>query len=406
MILLVVLALVVVAAAAAAGLLGIGVLSGDNRQGRPAGGRAALAVPVVAGIGVVVVVVLALGLVGGRMASREGQPSPAPSPAGPTTTTTTTATTPRPAGAAVPRATLQPVAGSMPVVSIRAADDRFGAYPLVSGLRSGSVVEVRADGFAEFERGRVEQCVVELARQTACAPAFPVQFDIDGRADFQLAVQAEIAPGGCRVGQATCLLRLTGDESGRHGMAQMVVGEEVAPGRVTVAPDRGVVDGQEVEVSVRGFPPGTSATAVLCAPPEPYDVGRCADAGPASTFTVDGEGSGRTTLVVSAGRLCGPGRRCGVTVVVGAGFVAAPAAPITFSTGPGVAYDRDRVIPGVAIALVLVAAAIVIARRTDWAKPTEADTPQLDDADLRSDRSLDDLFGTDEDLDERDPIPW
>ena len=109
---------------------------------------------------------------------------------------------------------------------------------------------------------------------------------------------------------------------------------------------------------------------------------------------------------MSAGRLCGPGRPCGVTVVVGPGFVAAPTAPITFSTGPGVAYDRDRVIPGVAIALVLVAAAVVIARRTDWAKPTEADTPQLDDADLRSDRSLDDLFGTDEDLDERDPIPW
>jgi len=404
MILLIVLAVVVVAVAAA-GLLGIGVLSGDNRRGRPAGGLAALAVPVVAVMGVVVVAVLALGLVGGRSGSHEGQPSPA----APTTTTTTAATAAPRAGPAVvaePRATLQPVSGSMPVVSIRAAaDDRLGAFPLVSGLTSGSVVEVRAEGFAEFERGRIEQCVVELARQTACAPAFPVQFDIDGRADFQFAVVAEIAPGGCRVGQATCLLRLTGEESGRHGVAQTVVGEWV-PGTVSVTPDHRVVEGQAVEVSVRGFPPGVSATAVLCAPPAPYDVERCTNPGPASTFAVDTEGSGRTALVVSAGRLCGPGRRCGVTVVVGPGFVAAPAAPITFSTGPGVSYERDRVIPGVAVALVLVALAFVLARRTDWAKPTEADTPELDDADLRSDRSLDDLFGTDEDLDERDPIPW
>ena len=295
----------------------------------------------------------------------------------------------------------------MPVVSIRAYDDeQFAEYQLAGGLTSGSVVEVRAEGFAEFERGPVEQCVIELPRQTACAPSFPVQFDVDGRADFQFAVRAEIAPGGCRVGQATCLLRLTGNESGRHGVAQTVVGDPLAPGRVTVEPDRGVVDGQEVEVSVRGFPPGTSATAVVCAPPEPYDVRRCTDPSSASTFAVDAEGNGRTTLVVNTGRLCGPGRRCGVTVVVGPGFVAAPTTPITFSTGPGVAYDRDRVIPGLVIALVLVGAAVVIARRTDWAKPTEAETPQLDDADLRSDRSLDDLFGTDEYLDERDPIPW
>ncbi len=409
MIVLIALAVVVVAVVAA-GLLGIGTLSGDNRQGRRAGVLTALAVPVVAVIGVVLLAVLALGVLGARSGSHEEQPAAVPSPAAATTTTTTavTAPGPRPSGATVPRATLQPVAGNLPVVPIRAADDnrQFSPYPVVHGLAAESVVEVRAEGFAEFERGSIEQCVIEVARQTACSAAFPVQFDVDGRADFQFAVRAEIAPGRCRVGQATCLLRLTGNESRRRGVAQTIVGDQAAAGRVTVVPDRGIVDGQEVAVSVRGFPPGTSATAVVCAPPEPYDVGRCTDATPVSTFTVDGEGGGRTTLVVGTGRLCGPGRPCGVTVVVGAGFVAAPTAPITFSTGPGVAYDRERVVPGVAVALVLVAAAFGIARRTDWAKPTEADTPDLDDADLRSDRSLDDLFGTDEDLNERDPIPW
>jgi len=50
--------------------------------------------------------------------------------------------------------------------------------------------------------------------------------------------------------------------------------------------------------------------------------------------------------------------------------------------------------------------ALVIAARTDWTKPGEAATPTLDAADLRTDQNLDDLFGADEELDARDPIPW
>ena len=90
--------------------------------------------------------------------------------------------------------------------------------------------------------------------------------------------------------------------------------------------------------------------------------------------------------------------------MVGPGFVAAPVAPVAFSAGPGVAYDADRVVPGVLIAVVLVALAVGIALRTDWTKPTEAATPELDRADLRSDQSLDEIFGTDEEIDRRDPI--
>jgi hypothetical protein len=169
---------------------------------------------------------------------------------------------------------------------------------------------------------------------------------------------------------------------------------------------------QTVEVSVTGFPPGTPATAVLCAPPEPYDARRCTAPGPTSAFAVDASGSGQTTIEVAAGRVgpgravCGPRRPCGVAVLVGPGFITAPAAPVAFSLGPGVAYEAGRVILGLALALSLVAVAFAIARRTDWTKPTEAATPALDGADLRTDRNLDDLFGTDAELDERDPIPW
>jgi hypothetical protein len=294
----------------------------------------------------------------------------------------------------------------------RADENHFSAYRPVSGLPPGSAVRVQADGFASFERGRVEQCVRELGRQTACGETFPVQFDEGGRADFQFALRDDFAPGRCRAGQPTCLLRLTGTHSGRYGTVQIVLVDQLTAGRVQVRPDRRLAERQTVEVSVTGFLPGATATAVLCAPPEPYDARRCAAPGPTAAFAIDASGSGHTTIVIAAGRLgpaaalCGPRRPCGVAVVVGPGFITAPAVPVAFSLGPGVAYQTGRLTVGVAVALALVAVAITIAARTDWTKPTEAATPALDRADLRTDRNLDALFGTDEELDERDPVPW
>jgi hypothetical protein len=93
-------------------------------------------------------------------------------------------------------------------------------------------------------------------------------------------------------------------------------------------------------------------------------------------------------------------------VVVGGGFISAPVAPVSFSLGPGASYEAGRVLIGVLVAMALIGAAVTISRRTDWTRPTEAATPDLDTADLRADQSLDDLFGTDEQLDQRDPIPW
>jgi hypothetical protein len=93
-------------------------------------------------------------------------------------------------------------------------------------------------------------------------------------------------------------------------------------------------------------------------------------------------------------------------VVVGEGFVVAPVAEVRFARGPGVRYDSGRVLAGVSIALLLILTAAVLARRTDWTKPTEAATEELDGSDLRTGQSLDELFGTDVELEERDPVGW
>lgn len=399
MILLILLVAFLVAAAGAV-LLGIGVLSESRRRQRSA--LAAVSAPVVLVAGIAALAALVLGI-GGRQSDN----GPGPGPEAPTSALAQPQRT-----QPLPTARIQTVTSNTPVVRIQAVDqDRFSPYRPVSGLTAGAVVRVQAEGFDRSERGHIEQCVSELGRQTACSEAFPVQFDDRGRADLQFAVRDDVAPGECRVGQATCLLRVTGDRSRQVGTVQTVVADRLTPGSVRVEPARALVDGQTVVVSVTGFPAGTTATAVLCAPPEAYDALRCSAPVTASSFTVDAAGEARVTIAVSAGRLgadaapCGPRRSCGVAVLVGPGFIAAPAAPISFSTEPGVDYKARRLVPGVAAALMLLALALGLAARTDWAKPTEAASPDLDRADLRADQNLDELFGTDAELDERDPIP-
>lgn len=401
---LLLLLLVVVVAMAAAGLLGIGVLSSERRQART-GLLAALSAPVVlvAGLALLTLLTIGFGFRSGQEPESGGSPtSPAP-----------TARPPSRAEPTVPRARIEPGAAELPLVVIRPVDnERFSQYRPVSGLSPGAVVRVRAEDFGGFERGRVEQCVLEVGREAACTEPFPVQFDESGRAEFPFAIRGDFAPGGCRVGQPTCLLRISGTDSGRRGSTQTVLVDRLVPGRVTVMPVRGLEEGQIVDVEVRAFPAGTSATAILCAPPDPYDARRCTAPSAGSTFIVDGGGSGRTRLTVAPARLgpdrvqCGPRRPCAVAVVVGPGFITAPATEIAFSEGPGVEYTAGRMATGIAITLALVGIAVAIGVRTDWTKPAEAATPEMDQTDLQANASLDELFGTDEELDEREPIPW
>jgi hypothetical protein len=65
--------------------------------------------------------------------------------------------------------------------------------------------------------------------------------------------------------------------------------------------------------------------------------------------------------------------------------VPAPVVPVTFAAGPSARYESARVLLGLALGCVLLAVALVLVRTTDWRKPTEADTPELDRAVLSAD---------------------
>ncbi|MGH9181643.1 MAG: hypothetical protein ACRDY5_08015, partial [Acidimicrobiales bacterium] len=296
---------------------------------------------------------------------------------------------------------------ALPRVIIDAGDaDILRAPRVVDRLPSEGVVRVEARGFEEFERAVVEQCTGSPLLPPKCANRFPVQFDEGGRAEFQYLVRGSLAAGGCRVGQPTCTIRVTAFGSSRVGAVRTVLVDRFDPAAVRVTPDTGLAEGQVVDVDVHGLAPGGRATARLCALGEGTGTSRCAKDGVNITVGVDGAGSARL-MVGADGAPCGPRRPCVVVVLSGNGFLAGRPAPVHYSLGRGADYDPGRVAAGLALAVILAALGVVLLRTTDWTPLTEATTPELDGTDLETGHSLDELFGTDEELEAAwgSPVP-
>lgn len=412
------LAIVVVVAAVVAGLMLFGASAGDRSSRKTSTGSVpGLPVrPIVAAglVGMFVLlagaVVMTVGLGGSEPdATQPESRHPASTVPGPPRSSQPDGRPSIPSPAPTPAQAVSDPAG-LPILAVRASDpERFGPEATADALQPESVVRVHATGFDEFETGWVEQCFGGLGRPVSCDRPFPVQFGVNGATDFQYLLRSSLAPGGCRSGTSTCTLRVTGTSSGRQGVIRTLFLDRATSARIDVEPSTGVTDGEAVVVTVTGFPPNAGLTATLCAPPRGYDTRRCAAEGATDGFRADAGGSGRTSLVVRSGPLgtdrvmCGPRDPCGVAVVTDDGFEAAPVVPLGFSRGPGAGYDPWRLAGGLAFAATLGAVAVIVARTTDWTKPSEAATPEVDGADLQTGSSLDDLFGTDEELEERYP---
>jgi hypothetical protein len=295
----------------------------------------------------------------------------------------TTATT-----AAVPRAELDGLEVNMQA----SAGDAFASpWPLVDRLPPRALLRISATGFETSGSGYVEQCSVG-----GCSNLFPVLFDQNGSARLQYLVGssfgARFEPSStCGAGEPPCAVHLRGN--GHSAFITTVFGNAAAVQRqVTVEPGAlGLVDGTRVRISVTGFNPGDHVQAMLCAAPDSRGSERCGAPGPVSSFTIGAGGAGRTELEIRAGRVgsdgatCGRGAKCGIVVSEAKSSVPAPVVEIAFAIGPGAAYDATRTLVGLGIAIVLILLAIFWVRGTDWRKPTEADTPDLDHAVLVGD---------------------
>jgi hypothetical protein len=287
------------------------------------------------------------------------------------------------------RATAQTPSGGPAVVmaATRPADYGLRSFA-VDKLAERSVLDVTIIGFEEDSTGVIEQCSVG-----GCANPFPVSFDFNGRARIQYLVRDDFAsgfetPSTCRAGQPACVVRVHSDEHFAY-LSTVFHGPASLPPTVTVAGSpANIVDGTRVQVLATGFTPGDRVQAMFCVALDTFGSKHCGRPGPVAPFTIGPDGTGSTTLAVreghvgSEGASCGSASRCAVVVTHPRSAVPEAFVAVEFSNGPAAQYDVTRSIAGLGLAAALLALACFLVRRTDWRKPTEAETPELDDADL------------------------
>ncbi len=264
--------------------------------------------------------------------------------------------------------------------------------PVVDELARRSVLRITASGFEPNAYGQVEQCT-----RDRCTNSFPVLFDEVGSARIQYLVRDTIetlpnaAVSMCRDREPPCVVRLRTETD--TAFLTTVFGDVASNSRrVSVMPSaRDLVGEAAVTVAAHGFTPGARVHATMCAAPDTAGSQRCGAPSPLASFMIGADGAGRTVLVIRGGRVgsagaeCGRDTPCGIVVQEEASEVPAPVVPITFAAGPSARYESGRLVIGIALGAVLLAVALFLTRRTDWRKPSEADTPELDGAVLSAD---------------------
>ncbi|HEX5615646.1 MAG TPA: neocarzinostatin apoprotein domain-containing protein [Acidimicrobiia bacterium] len=369
MILLVVLAVALVGGVAVLGLGGAS-LARDREGLGPAvvlGGGAVALVVVVLGGGAVV------GVLGGR--GGEDPDPPATAAVATSPGSTTVATAPAATSTATSTRTTNGFPGLGPDVVVRASVAGELPAPTLSAgdLADGDIVPVVASGFGSNVDGRVRQCAAsDDARE--CTPGLPVRFDAIGTARFLFPVSAHVGADDERIvcgPSATCTLEVS-DQRNKVAMTVLVFGAPAPPPpEVRIEPST-VADGAPVVVTVRGLAPRERVRVVQCAA---NDDGRSGCGAPGSEVDVvaDASGAASAELPIRAGRVgarielrCSRETTCGVAVVHADGFVRAAPLEIRLSAGPSADYDGARLLVGLLIAVVLIAAAVALGVRTDW----------------------------------------
>jgi hypothetical protein len=283
-------------------------------------------------------------------------------------------------------------AGVREVLVLAPADAAFPAPTVLDQLDPRVVLRVDAFGFEPDRRGSVRQCVRGVSGRERCGNRFPVLFDENGHARFQyLAGDHFLDPGSvaptCMRAESSCVVRLS---DGTTSVAvHTVFGGSAPEARAMVTPAPDAVDpGDRLRVALSGFRPGTTVRVALCAAPAVSGTRRCGGSGAETRVAIGPDGSGRAGIrlgepvVGSDGVRCGRHTRCALVVQAGGGAVAFAPVEVSYASGPGASYDRARLALGVVLLLLLLGAVVVLFRTTDWRKPSEAETPEMDAAEL------------------------
>ncbi len=248
-------------------------------------------------------------------------------------------------------------------------------------LAPETLLTVMASGFDPDTTGVIHQCVEGSSRQ--CRNRLPVRFDDLGAATLQYLVTNEIEP--CRLAGERCTIELS--TSGKVSVVETVfIDKAPPPGRLEVAPRHGLLVGDTVTVTARGFGPAAELTVMVCAVPS-ISGPRCGAPAPEVSLTIGRDGTGHAELVLDVSRVgsegvaCGRQVTCRVVVQSDQRGVRARAVALSFTASPGADYDTNRVILGLLGALGLAMVAAWLIASTDWRPPTESDATAMDEAD-------------------------
>ena len=233
--------------------------------------------------------------------------------------------------------------------------------PVLDQLAAGDVLDVSVVDGTDGANGAVRQCVRTLGGVTGCTNRYPVQFDDRGHARFQYQLTD---PGDCGPG-GSCVLVVDDRDGERRALAVLVFGAQAPPPpTVTISPAELVEEGDQVRVDITGLQPESAVRIGYCDP-------ECTRS---TRIMADMTGRASTTVVVGA-----PCDRCGVAVI---GSTHDTLTPVPFAPPERPDYDERRLTLGLLLAAALLATAWRIVAAIDWRPPSEADTPDLDAAQL------------------------
>lgn len=301
----------------------------------------------------------------------------------------------RASGAQLSQAERERLESAPAVVRLTADDDHEGPFPssppVIDELSGGTVLRIHVEGFEPGSEAVVSQCA-RGGGGPACGNAFPVQIRRDGTALFQYEIHDVFRSRTrgtveCGLDGSLCSLVVETRDPSRSASIETVFGGS-APGRgeVVVNPRTELTEGETVRVSVRGFPPRSPMSVVLCSAPDAAGSARCGAPGPVAALLTDQAGRGAADLEVRAGPVgseaapCDRTHPCGVAVLSDSVTVGAPVVEIGFAPPPGAAYDPTRLAVGLAVAALLIVTAVLLIRGTDWSPIGEAQAPQIDQA--------------------------
>lgn len=256
----------------------------------------------------------------------------------------------------------------------------------VGELVPGTVLRIEARGFPSFATARARQCL-----GMNCGNDVVVHMSDTGTASFLFLVTDTLGGSpdreACRITSAPCTLFLENTDGEGRAQVRMLFHDAVPePGRLRVTPTRDLADGSRVTVRLDGFPRDAIGRLVMCAPGAGDVREGCGRPGLDVPVAIGRDGTATVTATIKAGPVgasrvpCGRGSGCSLAVISDDAFVQAQPVRLGFRAPPGASYDGARLALGLALAALMLLAAVVLVRRTDWSPLGEEAAPEIDEA--------------------------